>query len=154
MYVIDSTSLLLISDHYKGHEPSIAALLDKLLELIKAHKVGFPTAVIRDCRSFEQSTYLGAWIQAASVYVKPPDVAYTWQEQAIDHCPEVVDYDADTNDHVDVLAYAYCLQQDGGLDVTVVTEDRGDLPTRSSLAEACDASDIPEIDLVEFLTRI
>jgi len=154
MYVIDSSSLLQLSGHFGGHEPSVAAVLDKLLDLIKANEVGFPTSVVRDCRNFNQSTFLGAWLRAAASHVKPQDVAYTWQEQAVDNCPDVVDPDAETNDHVDVLGYAYCLHQNGDPSVVVVTEDRGDLPTRTSLADACGASGMGEIDLGEFLTRI
>lgn len=65
----------------------------------------------------------------------------------VHNVPELVDPGAtEETDHVDVLAHAVHLR-DLTHEVTVVTQDWGEKPTRVALGEACDAVDVSAITM-------
>lgn len=137
-YIFDETALLELESLTRD----LAALLDSLSSHVEAADVCFTDAVVRALGRYGPSqTHTWAKLAAKSLCDRGP----TWPMQVAitDAVPGVIDYgDEQESAAVTVLGQARAFI-DKGLVSTIVTEDRGPKPTRTSVAHACGILGVP-----------
>ncbi|MER7675378.1 hypothetical protein [Streptomyces sp. NPDC096934] len=150
IYVIDTHALLALPSHC-GDDAKIHLFFDELTNRVSSGILTFPNLVIQDCKEFAEGEIIHTWTKAVSAHRRFASVDNGWQEEVLGQCEEIADFD-DVGEQTPVLVAAMALSLlDVGLDASIVTEDRLELPNRLCLAEACRPLDIPTVTCLEFI---
>lgn len=153
--VLDTSSIIEIKEIPKKVRPRVLVALDRLVE---AGVLFFPVQVIGELQRWSDGVVNGN-----------PDVSLEWarknESKATQHglllseakavlaqVPDLIDPTKVSVGGVDeadpyVVALAARLKQEGGGDITVVTEDQSKRPRRTSLANAAGVFLLPSINL-------
>lgn len=153
-FIIDTYALRYLSNA----AGSKLAFFEPLTDLVNAHRLSFPHAVVKDCKKFCRDETLWVWVNVAEkLRVNNGDVKQSYTEQVLDKCLNLFDEDDLSEDQAPVRAAAMGLHfQDlyGADNVTVVTEDRLDHPLRMNLPAACKVLGLATFSATEFLAEL
>ncbi|MCX4559012.1 DUF4411 family protein [Streptomyces phaeochromogenes] len=153
LFVIDAHALLalpsLCADDNKIH-----SFFDRLTEEVGASNLTFPSLVLQDCRKFAEGDLIYTWVKAVSAHRKISRVDNSWQEEVLTACEELVDIDDDCEQTAVLVASMAMMVSHNGRAVSVVTEDRLELPNRMCLHDACGVLGIDAVSTVEFLQTL
>ncbi|MFS8203330.1 DUF4411 family protein (plasmid) [Streptomyces sp. CWNU-52B] len=150
LFVIDAHALLalppLCADATKVH-----AFFDRFTGEVEAGNLTFPSLVMQDCRKFAEGELLYTWVKAVAAHRKFSRVDNSWQEEVLTVCEELADIDDDCEQTAVLVASMAMMLEDAGRSVSVVTEDKYELPNRMCLYDACGLLEIDTLSAVEFV---
>ncbi|MFJ8833925.1 hypothetical protein [Micromonospora aurantiaca] len=158
---MDGDTLYVIDDHAVLAIPSLCGLeslphvLDELTDLVRAGKLCFPDQIVRDCAKWATGETIHTWIKAVSGHRQLKKLPSRWQEEVLGLCEDLCDYDDDNEQSpVLVAAMALMISRDApDVSISVVTEDRSNLPTRMCLNDACQELGLVSMTARDFLSE-
>ncbi|MFD5216939.1 hypothetical protein ACFWMH_04555 [Streptomyces tendae] len=150
LFVIDAHALLALPP-LCADENKIHSFFDRLTEEVEAGNLTFPSLVLQDCRKFAEGELLFTWAKAVAAHRTVSRVDNSWQEEVLTACEEIADIDDDCEQTAVLVASMAMMLSDNGRAVSVVTEDRFDLPNRMCLNEACGVLGLAALSAVDFL---
>jgi hypothetical protein len=153
LYVLDTDSILALP--HLIPDDSIISFLEELVPFIESGNICFPDLVLSECRRIAEGEVISLWIRAVSGSRRHRNVPYSHTVKVLGRCIELLDGDdSEESSQVAVAAMTDYLCDKGVGQVHVVTDDRGELPTRISMAAACSQLGFLSIETLCFIKNI
>ncbi|MFF8400933.1 hypothetical protein ACWDO6_10360 [Streptomyces sp. NPDC003674] len=152
IHIIDTHALLALPGHC-ADERRIHLFFDELTSHVASGFLTFPGLVVNDCREYAQGEISYTWIKAVSAHRRYQSVDNGWLEEVLTRCEDLADLDDDQEQTPLLVGAMGLMLEDIGLDVSIVTEDRLELPNRMCLSEACVTLSLEAMDAREFLMK-
>jgi hypothetical protein len=108
-----------------------------LTDMVKAQYLLFPDLVVKDCERYALNEPVHAWIKAVAGFRRYKSAPGEWHEEVLGLCDGLADLDDDTEQTQVHVASMALMNDNQGVNLAVVTEDRNPLPTRMCLFDAC-----------------
>jgi len=152
LYVIDASALS--SVNLVSLDPN--DVFSELTDLVGNGELCFSNQTVKTLERLWNGSIAHLWAKTAfgSLADHLRGGMYADQRWVMSRVPNALDADGDaTVDAVAVLAHGKCLM-DAGIIFTVVTEDFGDKPTKTSIGNACVELGFNALRVRDFLTDI
>lgn len=154
IYVIDASSFIELEDSAYGAGYNFDVVLARLTDLCTANRLTFPPLVVRDCRDFGSTDIITSWVRTCANGLRDNSPGYDLAGEVLGRCPTVLDPDDERESaELEVLALAMSRVRAGD-EVTVVTAQWIDFPTRQSLGNAALDLAFSAVNTADFVREV
>jgi rRNA maturation endonuclease Nob1 len=152
LYVVDTAALLTIQNDRSDGPNCFLGLTD----LINESKLCFPTEVVEELERLAKEEAALIWAKTAASARCHKGAPFNYVSWVLEVCEDLVDKSALASQEPAapyVAAQALELKTEN-VEVTVVTEDVLEKPTRKCLLQACQDLELPYLRLDQFLNEV
>lgn len=138
-------------NHVASHSRNYNEVFNRLTDLVKGAELTFCDQVVAELERTAEGEPGPLW--AATVRDQRVDkgAPYAAQRWVLQNVEDIVDEDDPVDAAPYVVAHAKSLQDQGETEITVVTEDTADKPTRKSIRTVCEELSIPCLSVAEMM---
>jgi len=152
VFVVDASSLLVVSDLCSGNQARASSVFDEMYRLARLGQLGFPSCVPAVCSSFDTANFAASWAAPVHDGLRIRSVDHSLQTDVLLACNDLSDAGTDDDEEVQVELMAYALFfSNRGDQVTLVTEEIAPLPFRKSIAQAAGDMGMSVLTMQQFM---
>jgi len=146
-WVLDSAAINYVATQSRNYN----AAFNRLTELVNGGELTFCDQVVAELERTAEGEPGPLWAATVKDQRADPGATYSAQRWVLSNVEDIVDDDDPVDAAPYVVAHAKSLQDEGESEITVVTEDTADKPTRKAIRTVCAQLAIPCLSVADMM---